>query len=121
MSDTQKVDVTFANGFMVGRCVAIDESEGFDVPCPGVDVRIRCEAIVTYTYGAPHCLLVSFGEEEESIQVWGTMEAMDAVMARDRMQEVASSLTEVPAVGPDVTPRVAGLKIVPWVDPDKHA
>lgn len=119
MSDTQKVDVTFANGFMVGREVSIDESEGFDVPVPGCDVRIRCSAIVAYTYGAPHCIVVDTGAgADDCHNIWATMEAMDAVMARDRMLEVASSLTEV---APDATPKPSGLSIVPWVDPDQRA
>ena len=112
-----KVDVTYKNGFMVGRMMTIDESEGFDVPAPGVDVRIRVDAIVAYTYGAPNCLLVSFGEEEEAFQVWGTMEAMDEVVARDRL---GAPVVATPVLA---TPPVRGtdLKIVPWVDPDQPA
>ena len=111
------VDVTYRNGFMIGRMVAIDESEGFDVPVPGVDVRSRVEAIFSYVYGAPHCILVSFGVEEESIQVWASMEAMDDVIARDRL---GASVGATPDLA---TPPVRGtdLKIVPWVDPDKPA
>ena len=86
-----KVDVTYKNGFMVGRMMTIDESEGFDVPVPGCEVRIRVSSIVTYVYGSPHCILVSFGVEEESVQVWGTMEAMDDVVSRDRLGGLVGS------------------------------
>ena len=112
-----KVDVTYKNGFMVGRMVAIDESEGFDVPIPGVDVRVRVEAITSYTYGAPHCIVVECGDAEAGFNVWGTMEAMDEVIARDRL---GAPVVATPVLA---TPPVRGtdLKIVPWVDPDQPA
>ena len=113
------VDVTYSNGFMVGRMVAIDESEGFDVPVPGVDVRIRVEAIFSYVYGAPHCILVSFGVEEESIQVWGTMEAMDDVIARDRL---GTPVVRDGAFDGNLKDgRDPSLRLVPVVDPDERA
>ena len=58
------VTVSYANGFLHGRVVCVDESEGFDVPVPGCEVRIRVEAITSYVYGAPNCILVAFGIEE---------------------------------------------------------
>ena len=117
---TTKVDVTYRNGFMVGRMVTIDESEGFDVPVPGCDVRIRVEAIFSYVYGAPHCILVSFGVEEESIQVWGTMEAMDDVIARDRLN-AAPVVRDGAFNGNLKDGSDPSLRLVPVVDPNERA
>lgn len=42
--------------------------------------------VVAYCYGAANCLEVQVKGVPDNYEVWGTIEAMDKVMARDRMQ-----------------------------------
>ena len=118
-----QVNVTYQNGFMAGRVVFMDDTDGYEQPVPGCHIRIRVSDITCYTLGAPYCIRVDVRGEEEFYDVWGTIEAMDEVIARERL----GGLVSAPPVTVDGGKMTGGradrdpgahLKVVPWVDPD---
>ena len=80
--------ITYANGFLVGRLVFVDDSEGFEQTAPGVLVRMRVADIVAYCYSTSYCIEVQVRGIAETYDLWGTIQEMDKVMALDRIQTV---------------------------------
>lgn len=88
----EKIEVSYAHGFLVARVADVDTSEGMEETTAGVDVRIRCSKILMYRAAEPGVVLVAIdgiAEENEnaSIAIVGTVKGMDDAMKRDRIKE----------------------------------
>lgn len=84
-----KADLTYANGFLLGRMVQdVADEEGFSETNPGVLVRIRVSEIIGYCSGTASYVEVQVRGIPDTYDVWGTMKEMDKVMALDRIRVV---------------------------------
>lgn len=85
-----KIEVTYANGFLVGRLADIDTSNGMEQTAAGVDVRVRVENIVMYSAAEPGVVLIMVSgipteQEGAAVPVIGTVKGVDDVIKRDRI------------------------------------
>ena len=85
---TKASPITYANGFLVGRLVFIDDSEGHEEVVPGLLIRIRVTDVIAYCYNMSYCIEIQVRGVTETYDLWGTIEEMDKVMALDRIQTV---------------------------------
>lgn len=88
----KKPNLTCVHGFIHGRAVGIDESEGEPRVVPGRNIRMRAEDVVVYASSEPGTLEVWMakaapGPEDLDFQIIGTIEEMDKAMARSALRE----------------------------------
>lgn len=82
-------DVIYSSGFIRGRLVSLDDSEGFASAKPGLMWRCRASEVVAYEADVPNVLAVYVrGMEGEPRPVFGTIQAMDKAMQRAHMMEI---------------------------------
>ena len=85
----KKPDISFANGFLLGRMVQdVAGEDGYEETNAGVLVRIRVSEIIAYCAGTQSVVEVSVRGVADGYDVWGTMKEMDTVMALDRIRVV---------------------------------
>lgn len=89
---SKKPSLTCVHGFIQGRAVGIDESDGEPKLIPGRHIRLRATDVVAYVSGEPGTLEVWMAKivpslEELDFQIIGTIEEMDKAMARSALRE----------------------------------
>lgn len=88
MADAKKkIDVEFAGEFIRARMVEYDSSTGYDKPVAGLHIRMRIATINTW-HVIEDGVLCIHQSRDEPVQVVGSLDAMDKIMARVGLKEV---------------------------------
>ncbi len=88
----EKIDVEWAGPFLKARLAFQDESSGAIEIVPGTETRLRVASIDQYHKLEEGVLCLhmkdSGGAETNTVQIIGTMEAMDDIMKRNQLKAV---------------------------------
>ncbi len=84
----EKIEVTFANGWLHGRELTEDDSEGERKLVAGLMTRLRLSDIWGYQVVEQGVLAISTRYEKNPVFMVGSLEAMDKIMARANLKEV---------------------------------
>lgn len=85
-----KVDLTFAVGWVRGRLAAIDETTGESDIVAGVHFRVRVEDIRLYSAGPAGVVVLWIAHMEEPMEVIGSVSTLDKIMERAHLRSVPS-------------------------------
>lgn len=88
MKAKDKIDVTFASGWIRGRLAVIDETTGAEEIVAGVDVRIRASTVRAYYSGASGVIVIWIKGMAEPVDMIGSMATLDKIMQRAALKEV---------------------------------
>lgn len=84
-------EIEYANGFICGRLIGIDESSGEDEIVAGRYIRFRCSEVVVYAASAPGIVEIEMRSYDDVFQLVGTLDQIDRCMQKERLIGVSGA------------------------------
>ncbi len=85
-----EIDITFANGWIRGQMAVEDSSDGERGTAPGLNMRIRLNAVLEYYQDDSYVLIAITAHNPKGVAFYGKAETLDQIIAREALKEINS-------------------------------